>query len=95
MEYELDPWDADIIKRTLGTKETDNRKPGYEKIIHIAEERIRPDASLYGTYVIHDGSMGRANKVKNMYRYGKWYSRKYKEVRRIEGSCKAPYQISV
>lgn len=41
LEYNLNPWDADIIKRILGTKETDSRKLDYEKIIHIAEERIR------------------------------------------------------
>jgi hypothetical protein len=40
LEYDLNPWDADIIKRVL------RRKPGearldYEKIIHICQERIR------------------------------------------------------
>lgn len=41
LEYNLNPWDADIIKRILRTKETDSRKLDYEKIIHIAKERIR------------------------------------------------------
>lgn len=41
LEYKLNPWDADIIKRILRTKETDSRKLDYEKIIHIAKERIR------------------------------------------------------
>lgn len=41
LEYNLNPWDADIIKRVLRTKETDSRKLDYEKIIHIAKERIR------------------------------------------------------
>lgn len=41
LEYKLNPWDADIVKRILRTKETDSRKLDYEKIIHIAKERIR------------------------------------------------------
>ena len=40
-EYDLNPWDADIVKRVLRTKETDGRKLDYEKIIHICKERIR------------------------------------------------------
>jgi hypothetical protein len=39
--YNLNPWDADIVKRVLRTKETDPRKKDYEKIIHICQERIR------------------------------------------------------
>lgn len=41
LEYHLNPWDADIVKRILRTKETDSRKLDYEKIIHICKERIR------------------------------------------------------
>ena len=47
MEYKLNAWDADIIKRVLRTKEEANmtpeeaRKMDYEKIIHDAKERIR------------------------------------------------------
>lgn len=41
MEYDLNPWDADIIKRVLRHKSTDTRKMDYEKIIHICQERIR------------------------------------------------------
>ena len=41
LEYNLNPWDADIVKRILRTKETDSRKLDYEKIIHICKERIR------------------------------------------------------
>ena len=41
LEYNLNPWDADVIKRILRTKEGDSRKLDYEKIIHICEERIR------------------------------------------------------
>ena len=41
LEYNLNPWDADIIKRVLRTKMGESRKIEYEKIIHICEERIR------------------------------------------------------
>lgn len=41
LEYNLNPWDADIVKRILRTKSTDSRKLDYEKIIHICKERIR------------------------------------------------------
>ena len=47
MEYHLNPWDADIIKRVLRIKQEDNmteqdaRKLDYQKIIHICKERIR------------------------------------------------------
>jgi len=41
IEYDLNPFDADIIKRVLRNKKTDNRKLDYEKIIHICKERIR------------------------------------------------------
>jgi len=40
-EYNLNPWDADIIKRVLRTKEGTSRIEDYEKIIHICKERIR------------------------------------------------------
>jgi hypothetical protein len=39
-EYNLNPWDADIVKRVLRTKEGENRKLDYEKIIHICKYRI-------------------------------------------------------
>lgn len=47
MEYKLNAWDADIVKRVLRTKaETgmspeEARKMDYEKIIHDCQERIR------------------------------------------------------
>lgn len=41
LEYGLDPWDADIIKRVLRKKEGDSRQMDYEKIIHICKEKIR------------------------------------------------------
>lgn len=46
-EYNLNPWDADIVKRILRTKmeegltETEARIIDYKKIIHICQERIR------------------------------------------------------
>lgn len=39
--YNLNPWDADIVKRVLRTKEGESRILDYEKIIHICQERIR------------------------------------------------------
>lgn len=39
-EYELNPWDADIIKRTLRNKESQSRIMDYEKIIHVCKKRI-------------------------------------------------------
>ena len=39
-EYNLNPWDADIVKRVLRSKEGDSRTLDYEKIIHICKYRI-------------------------------------------------------
>ena len=47
MDYNLDPWDADIIKRVLRTKKEsgmtkeESRILDYKKIIHICNEKIR------------------------------------------------------
>ena len=41
LDYELNPWDADIVKRVLRTKDGESRRLDYEKIIHICQERIR------------------------------------------------------
>lgn len=47
VDYNLNPFDADIIKRILrrkGNSELDvqlNRVTDYQKIIHICEERLR------------------------------------------------------
>lgn len=41
IDYDLNAFDADIIKRVLRTKEGDSRIMDYEKIIHICRERIR------------------------------------------------------
>ena len=40
-EYNLNPWDADIVKRVLRTKKGEPRHLDYQKIIHICNERIR------------------------------------------------------
>lgn len=39
-EYKLDPWDADIVKRVLRTKEGEDPCLDYEKIIHICKKKI-------------------------------------------------------
>lgn len=47
IEYKLNPFDADIVKRILrkkaesGMNEREARKLDYQKIIHICQERIR------------------------------------------------------
>ena len=47
LDYNLNAWDADVVKRILRTKNepsmtsTDARIMDYEKIIHICQERIR------------------------------------------------------
>ena len=40
LEYGLNPWDADIIKRVLRDK-PGQRRLDYEKIKHVCDERIR------------------------------------------------------
>lgn len=39
-EYNLNPWDADIVKRVLRTREGEPRAADYEKIIRICKYRI-------------------------------------------------------
>lgn len=41
LEYNLNPWDADIVKRILRKKEGEDPIERYEKIIHVSKERIR------------------------------------------------------
>lgn len=47
LDYNLNPWDADIVKRILRTKseegltEVESRILDYQKIIHICQERMR------------------------------------------------------
>lgn len=46
-DYNLNPWDADIVKRILRTKkepglsDIESRMLDYQKIIHICKERLR------------------------------------------------------
>ena len=48
LEYELNPWDADIVKRVLRNKQGQSRTEEYQKIIHICEERIRQIGACNG-----------------------------------------------
>ena len=41
IDWNLNPWDADIVKRVLRTKEGEPRILDYEKIKHNCNERIR------------------------------------------------------
>ena len=45
--YDLNPWDADIVKRVLRVKEGEDRKVDYEKIIHICKKRIEQIGKNY------------------------------------------------
>lgn len=40
LEYNLNPWDADIVRRVLRSKEGEERTLDYEKIIRICKYRI-------------------------------------------------------
>lgn len=52
-EYDLNPWDADVIKRILRTKDVPGKTPeearieDYQKIQHICEERIAQLSNVY------------------------------------------------
>lgn len=41
IDWNLNAFDADIVKRVLRTKEGESRVQDYEKIIHVCNERIR------------------------------------------------------
>ena len=49
LDDNLNPFDADIIKRVLRNKLGESRKQDYEKIIHICQERIRQIKTEIGT----------------------------------------------
>ncbi len=40
-EYDLNPWEADIVKRILRTKKGESRKLDLEKIKHICDYLIK------------------------------------------------------
>ena len=58
IDYNLNPWDADIVKRILRTKEEfgmtekEARIMDYEKIKHICDERIRQINLHHSEYVV-------------------------------------------
>lgn len=54
LDYNLNPFDADIIKRVLRTKQNTPREEDYKKIIHICKERIRQIKNQLVTEVIFD-----------------------------------------
>jgi hypothetical protein len=41
LDYNLDPWDMNIVKYVLRTKKGESRILEYKKIIHNCEEKIR------------------------------------------------------
>lgn len=41
IDWNLNPWDADIIKRICRNKIGETDKIKYQKIIHICQERLR------------------------------------------------------
>ena len=41
LDWNLDPWDADIVKRICRHKEGESPILDYEKIIHICQEKLR------------------------------------------------------
>lgn len=47
IDWNLNPWDADIIKRVLRIKEDTPREEDYKKIIHICQERLRQINTAY------------------------------------------------
>lgn len=49
LDWNLNPWDADIVKRVLRNKLGESQKQDYEKIIHICQERIRQIETQIGT----------------------------------------------
>ena len=52
LDWNLNPWDADIVKRVLRSKIGSSRKEDYEKIIHISQERIRQIETEIGTQTV-------------------------------------------
>ena len=41
IDYNLNAWDADIVKRVLRTKKGESRESDYNKITHDCKERLR------------------------------------------------------
>ena len=71
IDYALNPWDADIVKRVLRTKQGEDRKQDYQKIIHICEERIRQiDAVREFIYTDNEEDSQRADMVEGVRFFG-------------------------
>ena len=50
LDWNLNPWDADIVKRICRRKINENDETKYEKIIHICKERLRQIHSETSNY---------------------------------------------
>lgn len=78
IDYALNPWDADIVKRVLRTKQGEDRKQDYQKIIHICEERIRQiDAVREFIYTDNEEDSRRADMLEGVRFFGGIDSYKY------------------
>ena len=78
IDYALNPWDADIVKRVLRSKQGEDRKQDYQKIIHICEERIRQiDAVREFIYTHNEEDSQRADMVESVRFFGGIESYKY------------------
>lgn len=78
IDYALNPWDADIVKRVLRTKQGEDRKQDYQKIIHICEERIRQiDAVREFIYTDNDEDSQRSDMVEDVRFFGGIENYKY------------------
>ena len=78
IDYALNPWDADIVKRVLRTKQGEDRKQDYQKIIHICEERIRQiDDVREFIYTDNEEDSRRADMVEGVRFFGDIENYKY------------------
>ena len=78
IDYALNPWDADIVKRVLRSKQGEDRKQDYQKIIHICEERIRQiDAVREFIYTDNDEDSQRSDMVEDVRFFGGIENYKY------------------
>ena len=78
IDYALNPWDADIVKRVLRSKQGEDRKQDYQKIIHICEERIRQiDAVREFIYTDNEEDSQRADMVEGVRFFGDIENYKY------------------
>ena len=78
IDYALNPWDADIVKRVLRSKQGEDRKQDYQKIIHICEERIRQiDAVREFVSIDHEEDSRESDTVDGVRFFGGVESYKY------------------